>query len=243
MSSKTLYDIIIPHYGVNHLTEYCLDCLISIRRCSNDYRIIFVDNGSPEFDKIAPELNLHPHLLIRNSKNLGYVKAVNQALMLASAPYIVFLNNDTEAVPFWLENLREPLEAGAHLSGPRTTTQNSWQGRTPVGMGWEFLGADAMLAFFCTMFKKEVFEILGFLDEDFGAGFGDDDWFCYKAQHAGFRLALVRHLCIPHRHRSTFKEVYGESNILPMQQKNLALFRKKAIAFFNENHRYAKATD
>lgn len=223
------YDIVVPHYGKGRLTELCKRCLETVRDYSADYRLIFVDNGSPEFPRIYPELRQHrTATVLRNTKNVGFVRAVNQGIAMARAPYVVLLNNDAEAVPGWLEALRAPLDAGAALSGPRTTAAGSWQGRTHAGPGWEFLHSRAMLAFFCTMFRREVFEQLGALDEDFGPGLGDDDHFCWLAQRAGMRLALVRSLVIPHHHRSTFKEVYGSEAIPAMQERAMALFREKS---------------
>lgn len=228
MSSK--YDIVIAHYGIKHLSDFCLACLRSIREFSSDYRIIFIDNASPEFSLIEPELEKHKHLLIRNTENLGFIKAVNQALCLTTAERIVLLNNDTEVCKDWLSLLDAPLMAGvADISGPRSTATGSWQGKTPIGDGWVVLPTTHMLAFFCTMFKKEVFEKCGKLDEDFGVGFGDDDWYCWKAHKAGFRLALVRSLTIKHNHRSTFFELYGPEEAHNMQVKALKLLRTKQL--------------
>ena len=95
-----LTDIIIAHYGTGHLTDLCLQCLESIRLHSADYRMIFVDNASPEFSSLESELEWHPHKLIRNTSNLGFVKAVNLGLMMSTAPYVVLMNNDTRAVVF-----------------------------------------------------------------------------------------------------------------------------------------------
>lgn len=221
------YDIIIPHLGVTSiLTELCRRCLRSIARHSADYRVILVDNGSPAFGEVEPDLRALPHLLVRNTVNMGFIHAVNYGIWLSSAPYIVLMNNDTEAAPGWLEKLRAPLDKGARigLSGPRTTTPNSWQGRAPVAAGWRLLPKGHMLAFFCTMFRREVFDECGVLNEAYGAGLGDDDDFSRRAQRAGWGLALVQDLVIPHHHRTTFRTLYSESEIKGMQEAALARF-------------------
>lgn len=224
------YDIVIPHFGMTDvLTELCLRCLETIRMLSKDYRIIFVDNASPQFDAVWPGLKQHPHLLVRNTENVGFVRAVNAGIWLSKAPYVVLMNNDTEAVPGWLPRLAEPLTGDVGLSGPRTTAKASWQGGAPAGSGVRILPKSAMLAFFCTMIRRDVFDKVGALDEDFGAGFGDDDHFCWKAQEAGFKLALVQDLVIPHHHRSTFRAMYSPEEIHKRQSQNYATyFRKKA---------------
>lgn len=225
------YDIIIPHYGIGPLTDLCNTCLRTIRENSHDYRLIFIDNASPEFDKIEPELRRHPHLLIRNSENLGFVKAVNEGLQISNAPRVVIMNNDTEAVPHWLTKMDAAMIGDVGLVGPCTTTPRSWQGQPRFrGEGVMLLPASAMLAFFCTMVRWEVFQRIGLLDEGFGVGFGDDDWFCHQAKRTGFKLALVRDLVIPHHHRSTFKTLYSMETIREMQDNAMRTFRNKCVS-------------
>jgi GT2 family glycosyltransferase len=221
------YDLILPHYGTGRLTGLCLRCLKTIRRHSADYRLIFIDNASPEFDAVESELRRHRHLLIRNTENLGFVRAVNQGLKRSTAERVVILNNDTEAVPHWLSRLDAALAGNVGISGPRTTA-NSWQGRYPAGDGILVLPANAMLAFFCVMIRRDVVRRVGLLDEQFGVGFGDDDDYCHRAQTAGFRLALVLDLVIPHHHRSTFRTLYSEAEIRAMQQTALKKFQAKS---------------
>lgn len=227
------YDIIIPHYGRGKLTDLCRACLRSVAEHSRDYRLIFVDNGSPEFDTIEPDLQQMPHLLIRNETNLGFVKAINQGLRASVAPYVVLLNNDAEAVPRWLHKLRTPLRGKVALSGPRTTAKGSWQGnwklREPVKKPF-LLPPSAMLAFFCVMLRRKVIKTVGLLDEDFGVGFGDDDNYCSRAKKAGFRLVLVQDLVIPHAHRSTFRGLYSTREIKSMQTAALKLYHEKRNA-------------
>jgi len=223
------YDIILPHYGIDQkLTDLCLRCLETIRAYSRDYRLIFVDNGSPEFDRTIPELERHPNLLVRHTVNVGFIKAVNAGLWLATAPYIVLINNDIEAVAHWLEQLRTPLDGQASMSGPLTTTKDSWQGRYPIDdSSVVALPKTAMLAFFCMMMRREVPEKVGVLDENYGIGLGDDDDYCRRAQQAGFRLALVRSLLIPHHHRSTFRALYKPDEIWAMQKQAVNRFAAK----------------
>jgi GT2 family glycosyltransferase len=236
-------DIIIPHFGVTpDLTAYAVRCLESIATHSRDYRVIFIDNGSPD-DSYLPTLRQLPHMLIRNRHNLGFVKATNQGLAFSTAPHVVLMNNDTQAVPNWLEKLREAFDADAAvgIAGPFTNSLKCWQGRAYAEMRCSFpdpttieydlstvvLPPGRMLAFFCAMISRRCLDAVGLLDEDFGVGFGDDDNYCLRAERAGFRLALVRSLMIPHAHRTTFSEVYGAEAIPAMQEKALELFHQK----------------
>lgn len=144
-----MVDIAIPSWNQSKLAVACLQ---SIRQHTTDYRLIFVDNGSApaEFAVIETELKRHPHLLVRNHRNLGFVKAVNQGLCLSTAEYVVLLNNDTEVAPGWIEKLQAPFaDSRVGAVGPVTTTPDCWQGREPVQAGYRLISATSMLAFFC----------------------------------------------------------------------------------------------
>ena len=231
------FDIIIPHFGAPAVTPLAINCLESIRAYSADYRLIFVDNGSPaeEWEKIDPYVRSHERLsLLRNTRNTGFITAVNEALALSTAPYIVLMNNDSEAVAGWLEKLRAPLRSRVGMSGPRTTTPESWQGRWQGRNGIQILQPQAMLAFFCMMMTRGVFETIGYLDPAYGMGFGDDDDYCRRAVQGGFQLALVQDLVIPHHHRSTWKSLYTKEQIFVMQNSAMRRFKKWEGSVKNE---------
>jgi GT2 family glycosyltransferase len=242
-----MVDIIIPHFGVGDLTALCQRCLETIREHTTGYRLIFVDNGSPEFDLIEPEVRKHPHLLIRNTQNVGFVKAVNIGLSMSTAPYVLLMNNDTEAVAGWKERLREGFlgfgDKRIGLVGPLMkvdrpaddptflVSKPCWQSQWKVrGQGPYVLPASAMVAFFCVLIHRTVLDSIGFLDERFGVGFGDDDDFCRRAHKAGFHLVLQQDLSIPHHHRSTFRALYQPGQIKRMQDTAMAKFKAKCRA-------------
>lgn len=221
------YDIIIPHYAASEEVQtLARRCLESIREHSSDYRLIFVDNGGGE--PLMDELDKHDCVVISPGTNLGFVKAVNAGIKISTAPFVVVMNNDTEAAHLWLEKLSAPLVWKSGISGPKTTTKESWQGNVPEGFAeFHTLSRKSMLAFFCAMFRRDVFEKVGLLDEDFGWGFGDDDNYCERVHRAGFELVLVTSLTIPHHHRTTFKQMFGAEKIKEMQDRAIQLHYDK----------------
>lgn len=234
------YEIVIPHLGLNSdLTAKAMRCLHTIEKYSQDYRVIWIDNGSPqeEFDAIAPVLDLVPHMLIRNSSNQGFVKATNQGLRFSTAPYVILFNNDAEAAPHWLEKLRQPFldHPVVGLCGP-LTTGGGWQGhyarQNPGETGPVVLPPGRMLAGFCLMQSRACLEACGYHDEDFVpyGGFAGDDMLAHVAEHKGFRLALQRDLVIPHHRRSTFHTIHTPEESKAMQELALAKFREKQRA-------------
>lgn len=223
---KKKYDIIIPGWNMSEMT---VKCLKSIKTYTRNFRVIYVDNGSEtkELEKIMEVLEDMPHLLIANKENLGFIKATNAGIRASEAPYVILMNNDTEAVKGWIAKMKKPLEEKEKvaMSGPLTTTPESWQGKWPKGKPGYVVRETGMLAFFCVMIKRDLFREVGLLSESFGVGFGDDDEFCSRALSAGFKLALVQNLVIPHHHRTTFKKIYTDQQIKKMQDINMQKYK------------------
>ena len=63
------------------------------------------------------------------------------------------------------------------------------------------------LAFFCTVFKKEVTDELGWFDEIYRLGLAEDLDYCNRAKEAGYKLAVAIDTYIFHYHRLTWKNM------------------------------------
>jgi GT2 family glycosyltransferase len=91
--------IIIPSYNTKQITSDCIQSLLkTFSDASADnkkvtYEIIVVDNassdGSPEM------LRLLPIKILFHKENVGYAKANNKGLSLATGRYVLYLNSDT----------------------------------------------------------------------------------------------------------------------------------------------------
>lgn len=222
------YDIIIPQYNNSAFT---VNLLKSIKDCTSDYRIIYIDNGSEqdEYKATLKELERHPHVAIRNDENLGFVKGTNQGIATSTAPYVVLQNNDTIVEPMWLSKMSECFgDPRVGLVGPTALIAESWQNRAnlpPEFFTTPMRNVDGMLAFFSVIIKRAVIEKIGYLSEEFGLGFGDDDDYCERAKNAGFKLILRTDVQITHYHRTTFKKYIPGWQA--EQQKNIQIFNKK----------------
>lgn len=87
--------IIIPSYNTKALLERGLvSVILSLKGSSISYEVIVVDNassdGSPDFVRTKfPQVHL-----LRNTNNVGYSKANNQAIKKAKGDYVLLLNSD-----------------------------------------------------------------------------------------------------------------------------------------------------
>lgn len=251
-----MIDIIIPTFNQEIFT---LKCLKSIKRFTHqDYRIIWVDNGSTYQSRqiILNELGSHQYLSIWLPERVGFIKAINVALKQCRNEFVVFLNNDTEVTKDWLDLLLVPLMKSDKIvaSGPLTTINTShqdiqrMQGQLPELKeisGKQFINIHLLqkklyeifgseyyirmehLAFFCTAFKRSVFNEVGFLDEQFKEGYSDDADFSMRTRQKGYELALMPAAYVKHYHQQTFLSVYTEKEVSTMLHQNRKILERK----------------
>jgi GT2 family glycosyltransferase/predicted SAM-dependent methyltransferase len=176
------FSIIIPTYGHLDKLKSCCDTIIKYTDLNN-VEIIVVANGS-DTDTTDYIVNKgFPFKLIEFPNPIGYPKAINAGLKICSGDYIILLNNDTEILPSatntWLNMLEAPFKTDSNcgITGPNKSFFNPLQR--------EFL------IFCCVMISRKLFERLGYLDEIFSPGSGEDLDYCFKAVDNGFKLVQV----------------------------------------------------
>ena len=102
-------DIIIPYYRRRDMLERALDSLAETSYPSMG--IIVVDNGGTEAGLVFLVKRYRNARLVRLAENRGYAGGCNEGLKSSTADYVVFMNDDTEHDPLWLEHLvRAALE-------------------------------------------------------------------------------------------------------------------------------------
>jgi GT2 family glycosyltransferase len=67
-----------------------------------------------------------------------------------------------------------------------------------------------MLAMYCLAMRRQVFEEIGPLDEQFGIGMFEDDDYSLRAQKKGYRVICVEDVFIHHYGRSSFSRLNEE---------------------------------
>lgn len=95
--------VIIPVHGK---LAWTLACLRSIARHAAEapFEIIVVDDASPD-DSAATLEQVEGLRLLRNPNNLGFIGTCNAGAACARGSHLLFLNNDTQVTPGWLDRL------------------------------------------------------------------------------------------------------------------------------------------
>ena len=236
---ESLTSIVILTHNQLEFTRLCVE---SIRHYTDaPYELIFVDNASTDgtgdyLDSISGAL------IIRNTTNRGFPAAANQGIRAANGRQVLLLNNDTIVTTGWLTRLLNAFEADPHigLAGPCSNCVGSDQ-QVPAnyndlsnldGFAWDWarqnlgklLDTDRLIGF-CLLIRREVINRIGLLDEDFGLGCFEDDDYCKRALHAGFRAVIARDAFVHHFGGQTFLGIGVDYAAL--LQSNKDLFLKK----------------
>lgn len=213
-------DIIIPVWNQFALTKDCIESIFK-NTTNIDYRIILVDNASDDETKNYLEgLNKswpRQISLIRNEKNLGFIKAVNQGIAASRAPYLCLLNNDTLVTKNWLKEMIAIAETGEDIGIVNPSSNNLGQkpaGGEPLELyaekiskeSGQFIELGAAIGF-CMLIKRKVFEKIGTFDEIYGMGNFDDTDFSRRAVKAGYRCVRACGAYVYHRENTSFNKI------------------------------------
>lgn len=137
--------------------------------------------------------------VVHDTRGDGFTKTVNRGLRTLTTEYVCLLNDD--AVPItenWLVLLKEAINTKPDygFAGPSGKCRGELQSSGHLGMPFE-LRTVLFLSFFCTLIRREVFDDVGLLDEDF-IHYASDNWLTWIAYKAGWRSVLARHVYVEH---------------------------------------------
>ncbi len=212
--------VIIANYNGKPYLEQALLALCD--QTFRDFEVIVIDNastdGSPQF--VASEF---PQVdLVSLGENTGFAKANNIGIGRARGEFIALLNNDAIPAPSWLEELfaaaRRHPEAGFFASqvelyhspglldsaGDELSTAGTVFRRGHLQPVADYpqeeyvFGAQAC----ASLYRRELLEKTGLLDEDFFCVYEDADLSC-RAQLAGYKCLYVPRAKVRHRGGST----------------------------------------
>lgn len=199
-------------------TEYGPDCK---RRAE----VIVVDNGSTDRTTEVPDL--FPGVVyVRTEEPIGYTAACNLGAKEATAPVIVFVNNDIElgkgALSAFLDAFAADKTVGV-LGGKIVLTDGRTQeagglvyangGTAGFGRGMApdrevlNIARDVDYVSGCLLaVRASLFTQLGGFDELFSPGYFEDTDLCLRAWAAGSRVRYLPHAYITHYEYGTYSK-------------------------------------
>ncbi|MCK9516522.1 MAG: glycosyltransferase [Ottowia sp.] len=205
-------DIIVPVYRGLASTRACLESVLAAN-CQTPWRLVVINDASPEAELrawlrafAATDARV---ALLENRANLGFVGTVNRGMRLSAQRDVLLLNSDTEVAPGWLDRLRAAAYSDEKVASVTPFSNNATICSYPrfcqdnaLPDGWDTARLDALFARvgagqvldlptgvgFCMYIRRAALDEIGLFDEaSFGAGYGEENDFCMRAQAAGWR--------------------------------------------------------
>ena len=222
----SLYSVIV-NWNLKNDTKECVNSLFMAGAAAG--QVIVVDNGSSDGSVEALHEQFGSSLqLIQSSKNLGFAGGINLGIQCAlnqGANWILLLNNDTYVSPTFLVEMENAIKDNEQLSiiGPAIlyheipdriwyfgdrlipgllATYSLHRGEIynegfPSLVSVDFVSGCGMLV------KSDVFSRIGLFDTAYFPIYAEEVDFCWRAQQAGFSLAVATQARMWHKVSTT----------------------------------------
>lgn len=194
--------VIIPNWNGKKYLEKCLDALLMQQ---GSFDVTVVDNGSRDGSR---ELLLEKYPEVKTiflQENTGFCHACNVGIRESDTPYVLLLNNDTEVLAGFVENLVRAIEqdanifsVGACMLQVQDTERIDSAGDMYTLVGWgysrgkgkraENYTAPAKIFSACAgaaIYRRSILDKIGLLDENHFAYLEDMD-IGYRARIYGY---------------------------------------------------------
>jgi len=240
--------ILLPTCDRSALLETCLDALLR-QRTARTFEVIVIDNA-PQSGHSSELVTRFPHVRLITEARRGLSYARNAGIRAARGEIVAFTDDDTQAVPDWLENLVAPFFARAEVAAVtgktvplklETEAERLFEayggfggGKAPAEFnpGWLSskvwrlpvwqIGAGANAAFRASVFRDPA---VGLMEERLGpgspAGAWDDLCLFYRILRAGHVIVYQPSAKIRHAHRQNLTEL----------SRQLQAYRRGEVAF------------
>jgi len=204
-----IVSIIIPAHNKFEVTY---NCLASIAGASNSasYEVILVDDGSSDQTNKIEEV-VSGITVLRNDVAQGFILSSNRGASAAKGDYVVMLNNDTEVMANWLDELLEPFSrftkvgaVGAKLIYPDGTLQEAggliWGNGDAWNVGRNGNASDPMYNYVrqvdyltgaCVMLPRSLWDELGGFDTHFIPAYYEDTDLSFRVRAAGYKTVYT----------------------------------------------------
>lgn len=196
VGAEPCVSVVIPCYRQAEFLPFAVASVV--RQTFTDWEIVVVDDGSPdETHAVARRLSerMAPgRLRLIRQENSGLAAARNLGIAAARGRYVLPLDCDDGIDPTYLEKTVGALEAApsAGIAATDTATfgaqETSWCLERPFEP--EVL-REANVITYCSLYRREVWEVVGGYNPNMSAGYEDWDFWIGCAER-GVRAVYVR---------------------------------------------------
>lgn len=197
--------IVIPNYNGHDFIKKCFDALR--KQSMKDFKVIVVDNASEDdsLEVIGANSEALDVETLELDRNYGFSVAVNRGIQASETEYVILLNNDAYVGKHFVEELVKRMDSDHKIFSAQALMLKESDKNTVdstgsffSAMGWGFdRGKDKASTRYqessdifaacagAAIYRKIIFEKIGYFDEDFFAYLEDVD-IGYRARLHGY---------------------------------------------------------
>lgn len=229
--------VIVNYNGEMRINESIASCKAE---GVDEKDIVIIDNGSDDSSVTMLREQFSEVIILENSCNAGFSRAVNQGIRESQQDLILILNNDARLQAGCIANFIQCAQSfpnaaliGGRLIDAQQSPQNVvapfpsvWHELLPKFLLKSFLGHDQMgrladvshplvvptVIGAALMLRKSCLPKLGFMDEDFFFYLEETEW-CHRAHVLGFDVVLCPQAVVVHELGGTANQYRAASRI------------------------------
>lgn len=229
--------VIIPNYNGKHFLK---ECFQSLKNQNHLFEVIVIDNDSQDGSVDYIQQEYPEFTLMSNHRNLGFATAVNQGINASSSEYILLLNNDVQLEPETISNLLKCIKTDENIFAVSSKmiqyhdrakmddagdeyTILGWTRRVGYGKSPDNYVREREIFSACAgaaMYRRSVFEEIGYFDENFFAYMEDVD-ISYRARIHGYNCFYCPEAVVYHVGSGTSGSKYNEFKIKLAARNNV----------------------
>lgn len=214
-------DVVIPVYNSPEWVKLCayslmrntddkvLNKVYLINDCSNEITTNLLNNLKEKYKKIE---------VINNEKNLGFVKSTNKGMKMSKADYVLLLNTDCIVSKNTITKLIKHIEKDNEIGLICPIASNAANISLPMYEGYTYMQMDKLLeqnfsgecfdactvVGNCLLITRKCIEKIGYLDEIYGMGYGEETDYQFKAMENGFKAKVAIDTYVFHKAEVSF---------------------------------------
>ena len=262
-------DIIIPFYKNAALVAPLFESLSTVvNELIDNHCTVVTVNDSPDDLELAAALSaavdlLSPAIpcrLLRNERNLGFVRSINSCLKAAvDADHdVILLNSDTRVFPGAITEIRRVafLDPMTAFVSPRSNNaticslphQPEFRNLAPAEAYANFRCLSRHLpdfhylptaVGFCLYIKHQILEEFGLFDESYGQGYNEENDLILRANRCGYRAVAANHAFVFHVGEASFSASIASKE--EHEKKNGRLLRERYPEYAGGLAKYAES--
>ncbi len=219
---KRKCDIIVPVYNAPEYVEICVFAIFNNTKEEDLGMVYLLDDNS---NKITHDLldNLSKKYknklkVVHNKENLGFIKNVNQGFSMCTSDYVMLLNTDCFIAKNTVGKLMDHMNKNEKIGLICPICSNAANLTLEMYPGFSYMMMDELLekkfkginydactvVGNCLMISKRCIDEVGYLDEIYGMGYGDETDYQFKSMEKGFEAKVALDTYVFHKAEQSF---------------------------------------